>query len=167
MKRITLMRIATIVALLLPLLAAVGAIIWQERALARAAHWAIPVSDISSHMRLRGQTLTFRWDWRLEGDAVPCLTTAECDLCLARDGETIVALVAPAGGACAARVDVQASRMRVRPGEDGGPPWFESQLRVSEASVPAMDAQMRRGPMVAEATLGEDGRLLARRLRAR
>ena len=59
------------------------------------------------------------------------------------------------------------SGIDVRPGFRQDPATFTSRIFVSETSAPALEAQLREGPMLVVAMLDSDGRLINRKLEPR
>lgn len=152
-----------LLALLLPLLVLGGNILRHQFNLAGAAEWRIPVSGYDPRDPLRGHFIRFSYDWTLRGDGSAC-GDGQCELCLFRDDAQVIATVRRPGVQCHARVDVAASRIGVRP---GWPPRFTSRIFVSETSAPALEAELRRGPMDVVARVDRSGRLVNRRLETR
>ncbi|WP_199554970.1 GDYXXLXY domain-containing protein [Sandaracinobacteroides hominis] len=155
-------RIALIAALLLPFLVLGAGIARNQSALSDAQEWRIPIAGYDPRDPLRGQYVAFTYDWRVAGDPAICDKMQGCDLCLDRDGEQVTATVVSAGSQCAARVDPRLSRMDVRPSFGVGNSQFASRIFVSESSAPALEEQLRTGPMVVVAALTPDGRLVNR-----
>lgn len=158
-------RVLLAVALLLPLIALALGIQQNQAALSAASQWHIPISGQDPRDPLRGQYVEFVYDWVVEGDVRPCETPASCDLCLRRQGDTVIARISPAGSSCPARVDVRSSRIQFRPAfRPDQLPRFASRLFVSEASAPDLSARLREGPATLLAVLAPDGRLISRRI---
>lgn len=152
-------------ALLLPLAWLATGIALQQRALADAREWRIPVEGYDPRDPLRGQYVRFTLGWRLVGDPAPCDTAAGCRLCLSEAGGTVTAAVAAPGTQCPHALDPASSGLQLRPAfQVGEGPRFESRIFVSEASAPRLEAQLREGPMQLVAALAPDGRLIGRRL---
>ncbi len=154
-------------ALALPILFLALTIGRQQAGLASAHEWRIPVSGYDPRDLLRGHYIRFSYDWTLQGDPAPCFGESGCSLCLAHDDGTVVARVIDEGAACAARVDTARSGIDVRPGFRQDPATFTSRIFVSETSAPALEAQLREGPMLVVAMLDSDGRLINRKLEPR
>ena len=153
-------------ALILPLLV-LGHGIWQHQSnLAAAGEWRIPISGYDPRDPLRGQYIRFTYDWELRGNSAPCLTEAGCNLCLTREEDRVIATVAQDREACPAFVDTRASALQAQRGFPAGHVAFRSRIFVSETSAPALEAQLREGPMEVVAALGPDGRLVNRRIGA-
>jgi hypothetical protein len=151
-------------ALLLPLLV-LGHGIWRHQSnLAAAQTWRIPISGYDPRDPLRGQYIRFNYDWALRGDGRPCLSAEGCNLCLSQEGDRVVATVLQPGQTCAAPVNTRASAIQVSSGFPAGTFNFSSRIFVSEASAPALEAQLRDEPMQVVAALGADGRLVNRRV---
>jgi hypothetical protein len=152
-------------ALLLPLAWLGGNIALHQHALAQAREWRIPVEGYDPRDPLRGQYVRFTLGWRLVGDPAPCETPDGCRLCLSESGGTVTATVADPGARCPHPLDPARSGLQLRPAfQVGEAPRFESRIFVSEASAPALEDQLRAGPMQLVAALAPDGRLIARRL---
>uniref|UniRef100_UPI0035B2B6BC GDYXXLXY domain-containing protein n=1 Tax=Sandaracinobacter sp. TaxID=2487581 RepID=UPI0035B2B6BC len=84
--------------------------IWQnERALSAAPEWRIPIEGYDPRDPLRGRYIQFAYAWQLSGDAALCTDPAQCRLCLANAGGTVVATIAPAPPASAHPLDLQAT----------------------------------------------------------
>ncbi len=155
---------AILAALALPLawLAASAAV--QERALGSAREWRIPIEGYDPRDPLRGQYVRFAYGWALAGAPGLCLREG-CRLCLSDEGGTVTATARPAAHSCRFPVDLAASSIGVQPGFRGeAPVRFTSRIFVSEATAPALEAQLREGPMVVVAALTPDGRLVNRRI---
>ncbi len=151
-------------ALLLPLLV-LGHGIWRHQSnLAAAGEWQIPISGYDPRDPLRGRYIRFSYDWELRGDGQPCLAETGCRLCLSREGSRVIATVETPGLECPARIDTRASDMHAAPSFPAGTITFGSRIFVSESSAPALDAQLREGPMQVVAALGPDQRLVNRRI---
>jgi hypothetical protein len=151
--------------LLLPLAWLGGSILLNQHALAQAREWRVPVEGYDPRDPIRGQYVRYTLGWRLVGDAAACDTPTGCRLCLSEDGGTVTATVATPGTPCPHPLDPARSGLTLRPGfQVGEAPRFESRIFVSEASAPALEAQLREGPMQLVAVLAPDGRLIARRL---
>lgn len=136
----------------------------QERALSAAREWRIPIEGYDPRDPLRGQYVRFSFGWAQAGQPGLCLDS-RCTLCLSdRDG-TVTATAVPKGASCPFPVDLAASNIEVRPGFGGDrDTWFTSRIFVSEATAPAIEEQLRAGPMVVVAALTPDGRLVNRRI---
>lgn len=156
-----------VAALALPVVVLAHNIWRQQSALKAASEWRIPVSGYDPRDLLRGHYIRFSYGWQLRGDPTPCLGDAGCTLCLSEEAGAVVATVLDDGAACAARVDTAASRIAVVPGMSAQTAQFTSRIFVPEASAPALEAQLRQGPMQVVAALGSDGRLVNRRLEPR
>lgn len=155
-------------AIALPLAALAAGIAVNGIAAARSSEWSIPVIGYDPRSPLRGQFIRFRYDWRIEGDPALCRAGA-CQLCLTGDPPDGSAVeVQRAGAPCRHAIDVAASKLdlvRTPGGADAGPPFsVRSRLFVSEASAPALSAQLAHGPMRLGARLTRGGRLINRRL---
>lgn len=150
--------------LLLPVIGLAGSIVHHGRALGGASVWRIPVTGIDPRDPLRGQYVDFTYGWRVTGDARACDGRDACALCLDREAGEVTARIVPAAAQCPRRVDLRASRIRVRPAFADEPPAFTARLFVSEASAPAIEAQLRAGPMTLVAALTDEGRLVGRGL---
>ncbi len=143
-------------ALLLPLVGLLAGMVINTVQRADAVHWVIPVTGYDPRDPLRGHFIAFRYDWTVDGDAGQC-RAGLCMICLEQHGETVVARVVPRDSVvtCPARVDPLASSITSD---------FGSRIFVSEASAPALEAALRRGPMAVETLLTRDGRLINQRL---
>lgn len=143
-------------ALLVPLAGLAAGIIRNERALAGASEWRIPVAGYDPRDPLHGHYVHFRYLWQVEGDARLC-EAGQCLICLRQDGEQVIARIVPRDrpGSCVQRVDPLASNIS----ND-----FASRIFVSETSAPQLEAALRNGPVDIIALLGPDGRLINRRL---
>jgi hypothetical protein len=136
----------------------------QERALGSASEWRIPIEGYDPRDPLRGQYVRFSYGWVQAGDLRLCLDGG-CTLCLSDKAGTVTARAVPKGERCPFPVDLKASSIEVRPGFGGDrDTWFTSRIFVSEATAPALEAQLREGPMVVVAALTPDGRLVNRRI---
>jgi hypothetical protein len=129
-----------------------------------ASEWRIPVAGFDPRDPLRGHYVRFRYDWRLAGNPALCTDAGACALCI-EDGGATVRVVA-AGTPCPGRIDLSASAIDLRPPTLTGErtPQFFGRLFVSEARAPELEAQLRAGPMVVLARLGNGGRLVNERL---
>lgn len=152
-------------ALALPLAGMIGGIAagqWGER---DATLWRIPVEGADPRDPLRGRYIAFRYRWAVTGDAALCARDA-CALCLEDGGRAVRAV--PRDAACPARIDPAASRLQTvyaaEIGGDATPLAVYSRLWVSEASAPALEAQLRSRPMRVVARLAPDGCLANLRL---
>lgn len=156
---------ALLAALALPALWLAAGIFTNERALSAAPEWRIPISGYDPRDPLRGQYVRFTYDWTLQGDPALCTDPAQCRLCLSQTGDTVTATVSPVPASCPHPVDLKASGIEMRTAF--GPTLearFTSRIFVSETSAPALEAQLREGPMTVVAALATDGRLVNRRL---
>ncbi|MCA3254231.1 MAG: GDYXXLXY domain-containing protein [Alphaproteobacteria bacterium] len=158
-------RLALALALLLPVAGTVAGIAagqWGQR---EATEWRIPVEGADPRDPLRGRFIAFRYRWTVTGEPALC-ATARCALCLEDGGRSIRVVATDA--ACPARVNPAASRLQtVYAAEIGGdavPLAVYGRLWVSEASAPALEAQLRSRPMRVVARLLPDGRLANLRL---
>jgi hypothetical protein len=136
----------------------------QERALGAAREWRIPIEGYDPRDPLRGQYVRFTYGWALAGSPELCLREG-CRLCLSDSDGPVTATASPTGATCPFPIDLAASSIetnRAFRGEDGV--RFTSRIFVSEASAPAIEAQLRAGPMVVVAALTPDGRLVNRRI---
>lgn len=158
-------RIWLLLALLLPLVVLGGNIARQQFTLQGASVWRIPISGYDPRDPLRGHYVRFSYDWQLQGDAQSCLAGA-CELCLRHDGDTVIAAVRTGGERCPARIDVVASGIAVQPLWPSRQLAFTSRIFVSEASAPAVRAELQRQPMQVVALIDGNGRLVNRRLQA-
>ena len=136
----------------------------QERALSAAREWRIPIEGYDPRDPLRGQYVRFSFGWAQAGKVQLCLEN-RCTLCLSEAAGVVTATAAPRGASCPFLVDLSASSIDVRPGFGGDRDvWFTSRIFVSEATAPAIEEQLRAGPMVVVAALTPDGRLVNRRI---
>lgn len=149
-------------ALLLPMLWAIGSWVTHERAIGAGGTWVIPVEGYDPRDLIRGQHVRFRYGWEVRGAGQLCRGRA-CDLCLSREGDRVVAQIAPLSAQCRYRVDLAQSGITVSQAFRDTP-VFNSRIFVSESSAPEMERQLREGPMEVVATLTPDGRLVNRRL---
>lgn len=153
-----------IAALALPLAGLSAAIAVREARLQGAEPWVIPIAGFDPRDPLRGRYVRFEYRWAVAGDAKLCNTPPGCQLCLSRAGAQVNAAITPRGATCPSRVDPAASNILVTPAIGGGPPRFTSRIFVSESSAPALETQLRRGPMRVRAVLTREGRLVVRDL---
>ena len=151
-----------LVALLLPMLWAAGSWAVNQRAIGAGGSWVIPVEGYDPRDLIRGQHVRFRYAWEVRGDGALC-RNQNCDLCLSRDGETVVAQIHASGAQCRNRVDLRQSGITVSQTFRDGP-VFNSRIFVSESSAPQLEEMLRQGGVEVEATLTPDGRLVNRRL---
>lgn len=149
-------------ALALPLVGLAGAVAVREARLQGAEPWVIPVTGYDPRDPLRGRYIRFVYAWQVAGDARICTLPGGCQLCLSRSGETVTATVIRPADACDDRVDPGRSSILVTPGVGDEPPRFGSRIFVSETSAPAIEMQLRRGPMRVRTMLTDDGRLVLR-----
>jgi hypothetical protein len=151
-------------ALALPIVWLGGSAAVQEHALGSARDWRIPIEDYDPRDPLRGQYVRFTYGWALAGTPGICLREG-CRLCLSNDGGSVTATALPRQASCRFPVDLAASSIGVQPGFAGeAEARFTSRIFVSEATAPAIEAQLRDGPMVVVAALTPDGRLINRRI---
>lgn len=149
-------------ALLLPILWSAGSWAVHQRAIGAGASWVIPVEGYDPRDLIRGQHIRFRYAWEVRGDGAQC-GNQSCDLCLSREGDKVVAEIAPLGAQCRNRVDLRQSGIGVSQSFRQGA-VFSSRIFVSESSAPQLDAMLRQGGVQVEATLTPEGRLVNRRL---
>lgn len=136
----------------------------QERALGQAREWRIPIEGYDPRDPLRGQYVRFSYGWALAGSPDLCLREG-CSLCLAESDGRVTATAGPRGATCPFPIDLAASSIEANPAfRDADGVRFTSRIFVSEASAPALEAQLREGPMVVVAALTPDGRLVNRRI---
>lgn len=148
-------------ALALPVLGLAGTLIASEAALSGATVWRISITGYDPRDPLRGHYIRFQYTWNLAGRAPACADMAACQLCLTDGGRAVT--IEPQTAVCPAAVDPRASGLSVFP--DGrGQVTAATRLWVSEASAPALEADLRVRPMVAVARLTRSGRLVAERL---
>jgi len=158
-------RLALALALALPVagtLAGIAAAEWRQR---DATVWSIPIEGADPRDPLRGRYIAFRYRWAVTGDAALC-RIENCALCLEDEGRAIRVIARDAS--CPARIDPLSSKLRTdyraEIGGDAVPLAVYGRLWVSEASAPALDAQLRSRPMRVVARLSADGRLANLRL---
>lgn len=153
-------------ALLLPLMAMLTSIAVRQSAMADSSQWQIPITGLDLRAPFSGRYVRFEYDWKLAGDASPCLSSRGCDLCLDRNAGPVRATAVARGTACPHRIDVPGSGLTVRPlrQRDGPTVVFSGRIFVSEASGPLLAQQLGSGRAAAVVRLDTRGRLLPRAL---
>lgn len=136
----------------------------QERALGQSREWRIPIEGYDPRDPLRGRYVRFSYGWVLAGEPELCLREG-CRLCLSDEGGPVTATARRHATSCPFPVDLIASNIGTGRGFSGRDPvLFTSRIFVSEASAPAIEAQLREGPMIVVAALTPEGRLVNRRI---
>ena len=156
---------ALLAALALPALWLAAGIFTNERALSAAPEWRIPITGYDPRDPLRGRFISFSYDWTISGDPALCQDPAQCRLCLETTPAGISATITAVPTDCPHPVDPKLSAIDIRQGfGPAAETRFNSRIFVSETSAPALEAQLRDGPMTVVAALATDGRLVNRRL---
>ncbi len=148
-------------ALALPVAGLAANIAWRGTEGRGATEWRIPVAGYDPRDPVRGHYVAFRYAWTVRGQPQLCRANS-CALCL-EDGGRAVRVVAKSAS-CPAKIDLAESRLAATYapefGGGGQPLAVFARLFVSEASAPALEAQLRSRPMQVRARLTAAGRLI-------